>query len=258
MNIEAYLRKDYITKLVGEGKRIDGRKLDEMRSIEITKDYVSEKANGSALVKLGKTQVLVGVSIDVGEPYSDKPTSGVLTTNTELRPIADPHFELGPPRETSIELSRVVDRGIRESGAIDVDKLFIEEGKVWIVFVDIHILDNDGNLFDASGIAAITALANAKLPKYEDGAIIREETSGELPISCLPIPCTVAKINGKLVRDPIRDEEYAMDARLTVATTDAVNAMQKGGEGSFTVDEVGQVVDMAFKSNKDIVKLIKD
>lgn len=257
MNVEAYLRRDYITNLVLEGKRTDGRKFDEYRKIEITKDYVGEKAEGSALVKLGDTTVLAGVSLDVGEPYPDRPNDGVLTTSAELRPMADPRFETGPPREGSIELARVVDRGIRESGSVELDKLLIEDEKVWVVFVDLHILDNNGNLIDACGIAAITALLNTRTPKYEDGVIVRDETSGKLPVTCLPIPCTVAKIKDKLLFDSTIDEEYAMDARLTVTTTDTINAMQKSGTGSFTVDEVDQVIDLAFKNSKDIVKLVK-
>ena len=66
MEIEAYLRRDYITNLVNEGKRIDGRGFNEYREINIESGYVGDKACGSALINLGKTKVLVGVSMDVG------------------------------------------------------------------------------------------------------------------------------------------------------------------------------------------------
>ncbi|MFH1403009.1 MAG: exosome complex protein Rrp42 [Candidatus Altiarchaeota archaeon] len=257
MNIEAYLKRDYIRNIMSDGKRIDGRGFDERRNLEIEKGYVLEKADGSALVKLGGTQVLVGISMDVGEPYSDRPTSGVMTTSAELRPLASPYFESGPPREESIELARVVDRGIRESGMIDVDKLFIEEGKVWMVFIDLHMLDDCGNLLDASGIAAAAALHDCRLPKYEDGQVIRGDWKGKLPITCTPIPNTFAKIRDTIVLDPLSDEEYAMDARLTVTTTDTVNAMQKGGEGKFTIDEIEGIVDKAFENSGKIRDLVE-
>jgi exosome complex component RRP42 len=252
MNIEAYLKKDYITNIVKEGKRVDGRALDECRGIEVVKGYSSEKADGSALVKLGDTQVLVGVSMDVGEPYPDRPNLGVMITSAELRPMASPYFESGPPREESIELSRVVDRGIRESGAIDLEKLFIEEDKVWIAFIDIHILDHCGNLIDAAGLAAIAALLDCRMPKYEDDVVVRGEWSGKLPVTCTPIPVTFAKISDKIMVDPLVEEEYALDARLTVTTTDTINAMQKGGEGRLTVGEVESMVDLAFKKAGEI------
>ena len=108
MDIEGYLRGDYTKSIIAEGKRSDGRGFEEARELKVTPGYVSEKADGSAYVELGKTKVLVGISLDIGEPYSDRPTSGVMTTSNENRPMADPNFELGPPREDSIELARVV------------------------------------------------------------------------------------------------------------------------------------------------------
>ena len=257
MEIEEYLKKDYITNLINEGKRIDERKFDEYRNLEIIKGYVNEKAEGSAFVKLGSTQVLVGIKMDVGEPYSDRPNEGIMATNTELRPGASPTFELGPPRAESIELSRVVDRGIRESGAIKTDELFIEEDKVWVVFIDLHIIDHFGNLIDAAGIAAIAALLDARMPKYEDGIVIRGEWEGKLPVGRVPIPCTAAKIGKNIISDPSLYEEYAADARLTIATTDKLNAMQKGGSGTFTRDEVMNTVDLAFKNGDKIRKLVE-
>lgn len=257
MEIEAYLRKDYITNLVNEGKRIDGRKFNEYRKIDIEKNYIDEKACGSALIRLGNTKVLVGISLDVGEPYPDTPKEGVITISAELRPIASPNFELGPPREEAIEVARVVDRGIRESGSIETEKLFIEEGKVWIVFIDIHILDHHGNLIDASGIASIAALLNTKMPKYEDDKIIRGEFEGKLPMTSVPVPCTIVKIGNSLLLDPNLDEEYAMDSRITIATTDTINAMQKGGNGSFKEEEILNAIDVSFEKANEIRKLIE-
>lgn len=257
MNIEAYLKRDYVTKLLSEGKRADGRGLEDYRPLEIVKDYVGDKSSGSAYVKLGDTEVLAGISMDIAEPYSDSPTSGVMTTSVELRPIASPYFESGPPREDSIELARVVDRGIRESGCMDMDKLFIEEGKVWIVFIDLHALNHSGNLMDAFGIAAAAALKHARLPKIEDGKVVRGEWSGQLPLTSTPVPVTFNKCAGKIFLDSTADEEYAVDAKLTVTTTDTLNAMQKAGAGAYTVDEVKECVDKAFKRAGEIRKQVE-
>ncbi len=258
MNIEAYLTRDYVKNLVKEGKRLDGRGLEDMRPFDLDIGFAKEKADGSARIKLGETDVAVGISLDLGDPYSDRPNDGVMTTSVELRPIADPNFELGPPREESIELARVVDRGIRESGAIDTGKLLVEfeEGnKVWIVFIDIHILNNAGDLITAAGLAAMAALHNARMPPVKDGMVVRGEwTDEKLPITCTPVPVTVAKIGEKLVVDPIIEEEYAMDARLTVATSgETINAMQKGGGfSSLSLDEVNKVIDFAYKLGDEI------
>jgi exosome complex component RRP42 len=258
MNIESYLKGDYIKNLAAQGKRMDGRAFDQMRPLTITKGYAKDKACGSAYVKLGDTEVIAGISTDIGEPYPDQPTSGVMSTSVEFRPIAHPTFESGPPREDSIEVARVIDRGIRESGCIDFDKLFIEEGKVWMVFIDIHILNHDGNLIDAGGLAAIAALLDARMPKIKDGRPLRGEWAGKLPITCTPIPFTYHKIGSAIVMDPTADEEYAVDARLTVTTTDTINAMQKGGIGSFTADEVKYCVAQGFRRAPEIRAKIEE
>ncbi|MFH1722738.1 MAG: exosome complex protein Rrp42 [Candidatus Altiarchaeota archaeon] len=258
MNIEGYLKRDYIRNLVAQGKRMDDRAFDQIRPLFVETGYSKEKADGSAYVKLGETEVIVGISLDKGTPYPDRPNSGVLTTSAELRPIADPQFELGPPRAESIELARVVDRGIRESGAVEVDKLKIDEENVWVVFVDLHILNNHGNLIDASGIAAIAALLDTRMPKIEEGEIIRGDWTGEkLPVKCVPIPVTSAKIGKNIVVDPSLEEEYAMDARLTVATSgDSIHAMQKGDSGSLSQEDVRKIVDLSFQKGEEVRKLL--
>ena len=145
-------------------ERIDGRAFNQYREISIERDVI-RKAEGSALVKLGSTQVLVGVKMQPGEPFQDSPNRGVIITNAELVPLASPSFEPGPPTEMGIELARLVDRGVRESKALDLEALCIEPGKkVWIVFIDVHILDDCGNILDAASLGAISALLCTKVP----------------------------------------------------------------------------------------------
>ena len=103
---------------------------------------------------------MAGVKMSVGEPFRDVPDEGVLVVNTEFNPVASPEFDPGPPRAESIEVSRVTDRGIRESKCIELEKLCITAGEeVWVVNVDINVLDHDGNLIDAAALGAIAALA---------------------------------------------------------------------------------------------------
>ncbi|MEA1904820.1 MAG: exosome complex protein Rrp42, partial [Candidatus Hadarchaeota archaeon] len=152
--IVSSVKRDYIADLARQDKRADARSLDQYREISVEPGW-AKNAEGSALVKIGNTQVLAGVKLERGEPYPEVPESGVLITNAELVPLASPTFEPGRPDENAIELARVVDRGIRESGAIDLEKLVVTPGEdVWIVFVDIHVLDQDGNLIDASALAS--------------------------------------------------------------------------------------------------------
>jgi exosome complex component RRP42 len=96
------VRLKQIENLIEKGKRLDGRGLGDYRGIKVEQGII-EKAEGSARVLLGKTEVLVGVKIETGEPFPDTPNEGVLTVNAELVPLASPSFEAGPPDENSIE-----------------------------------------------------------------------------------------------------------------------------------------------------------
>jgi exosome complex component RRP42 len=238
------LMRGHLQRLVADGKRVDGRALEEQRPIHLERG-VAGNAEGSARVKLGNTDVIVGVKMDLGTPYPDTPDSGVLATSVELRPMASPTFEAGPPREGAVELARVVDRGIRESQAVDTSKLVEVPGEsVWVLFLDIHVLDYDGNLFDAASYGALAALTNTIVPaskKLED----REDFP--LPVEHRPISLTCAKIQDTLLVDPCLDEELIADARLTVVTDENgdIRAMQKGLAGSFTREEVSRIVSLS-------------
>jgi exosome complex component RRP42 len=245
-------------QLIEKSKRLDGRGLEDYREVKIEQGVI-EKAEGSARVLLGKTEVLVGVKIETGTPFPDTPNDGVLTVNAELVPLASPNFEPGPPDENSIELARIVDRGIRESKAIDTEKLCIEPGKkVFVIFVDIYVLNHDGNLIDASALAAVAALLNTKMPNYEikDGEVEIKQGYTPLPIKSRPITVTIGKINNKLIVDPWLEEEQVMDARLSMAFNDEGNicATQKGGSGYFTPQQILEGIKLIQKKAAELRK----
>ena len=238
------VRKNQIGQLIEAGKRLDGRGLTDYREFTIEEGLI-ERAEGSARIRLGKTEVLVGVKVGTGAPFPDTPNEGVLTVNAELVPLASPSFEPGPPDENSIELARIVDRGIRESKMVDSTKLCIEAGKkVFVVFVDVYVLNHDRNLIDASALAAVSALVNTKMPNYEveDGEVKIKTGYSPLPLKDHPITVTVAKINGKLVVDPWIEEEQVMEARISMAINDDGNicAIQKGCAGFFTPQQISE------------------
>jgi len=248
------IRRDHIMNLLADGKRIDGRGTSDLRSITFETGLV-ESADGSARVKIGKTDVIAGVKIVPGTPFPDTPDSGVLTTGAELIPMAHATFESGPPGEDAIELARVVDRGIRESQMIDLEKLCIEPGKkVWINFVDIYVLDFDGNLFDACNLGAVAALKSAVVPAKANGL----GDDYPMPITCTPISVTSVQIENSILVDPTLDEEKVAAARLTVTTDDNgdLRAMQKGLSGALTLDQVNTAIETSRRLGIEIRKLI--
>lgn len=252
-----------IKQMAESGKRIDNRDPNQYREIIIEKDVVTS-AEGSARVKLGDTEVVAGVKMDVGEPFPDTPNEGVLIVSAEFVPLAGPEFESGPPGEDAIELARVVDRAIRESKIMDMEKLCIKKGeKVWMVYIDIDILDDDGNLIDAASLAAIAALRSAKMPKLdEEGKVLHgEKSSKELPLKGKALSATFVKIGNAIFADPSLPEIDALDARLTVGTFDSEEgeklcSMQKGGADGFTLAEIEKIIELALKKGNELRELL--
>jgi len=238
-----------------QGVRFDERGLEDYRKLEIS-CKPSKTAEGMAVVKLGNTEVIAGIKMMIGTPFPDRPGEGVIMVNAEFLPLASPDFESGPPGIDSIELSRVVDRGIRESHAIDLKKLCIKKGeKVWIVSIDICTLNDDGNLLDASALAALLALKKTRLPGYDGEEVNYKKISDEkLPLDQEPIPVTVYKVGDVFFVDPTKEEQAKVEARLTITTLSDGNicALQKGGDSPFTLNEISNMVDLAVKKAAEI------
>lgn len=261
MNVVPEITRKSITDLINNLERVDGRDLNEYREISLETGVIS-KAEGSARVKIGNSQIIVGTKSQLGDPFPDTPKVGVIMTNSELLPMAAPEFEPGPPDEKSVELARVTDRCIRESQMVDLEKLCIVEGKkVWMIFIDLHILDYDGNLMDAAVLGAVAALLDTKIPKatvVDDEIVIDRETMEPLPIRDKALMCTFAKIGEQMVLDPSLDEEEILSARISIGMTASGNicALQKGGETPLTKEEIMNAVKVTEEKTKELMEYL--
>ena len=244
------LKKDYIYNLMLNGKRVDGRSFDQVRDI-VLETNVIDKAEGSAWVKYGATEVLVGVKLQAGAPFPDSPDEGVIITSLELNPLASPEFEAGPPKEAAIEMARVTDRGIRESGAIDLKELCITKGEeVWIIFIDIHVLNDAGNIQDASSLGAIAALMTTTVPAERTG----KGKDRAMPMKDTPLAITLVNIGGSMMVDPGLDEETVCDTKITIVSNQngSISGMQKSGNGALTEEQALQAVKMACEKAAEL------
>lgn len=260
------LTKRTLMKMFAEGKRFDGRGL--LTSRDITIEYnISNKAEGSAGVRMGKTEVVVGIKLTIDEPYPDSPDKGNLMVSGDLLPLASPRFESGPPGFEAIELLRLVDRVIRESGMIDLKKLVVKEGeKVWTVIIDIYPINDDGNLIDASTIGAIAALKTTLFPTIDaEGKIDYEKkTDKKLPLSkeIIPLSFSFFKLGNVIILDPTREEEEACDVRITFGMSRwndqyMINSCQKKGETPLTLEEIATIMDLLPKKYEELNKKLK-
>jgi exosome complex component RRP42 len=243
--VTADILTSHILDLAAQGRRVDGRGIDDYRPVTLTPGFVST-ADGSALVRIGDTSVVAGIKLEPGKPFADTPNAGVLTTNAELIPLSSPTFEPGPPQPGAIEVSRVVDRAIRAAETIDLTKLCVTPGeKSWVCYVDVHVLGHAGNLIDTALLAGVTALHHAVVPAKRFAIA---EADYPLQMEHVPIECTFVRLGDAIVVDPTFEEEQAAQGRLTVATdeTGRIVAMQKGRVGAFSPDDVKSIVRRAF------------
>ena len=243
--------QEHLKTMLTTEQRLGGRKLQEWRAITIEKNLV-KTAEGSARVRFGESEVIAGVKLSIGEPFPDTPDDGALMANMELIPLANPEFESGPPGIDAIEISRQVDKVVRESGIIDMSKLCIEKGKkVWVVSIDVIPINADGNLIDLATLASIAALQNTFFPKVDgEGKVdYTEKTKKALELENLALAVTVFKIGTKYIVDPDYEEEKVADTRITfgILDDDTLCSIQKGGTTPVMSEDVEEMVTLAIE-----------
>eukprot|EP01018_Ginkgo_biloba_P018278 Gb_25376 [translate_table: standard] len=260
--------KKFIEEALRLGQRVDGRRPFDSRRLFIK----FAREDGAAEVQLGQTHVMGIVTAQVMQPYRDRPNEGTLSVFTEFSPMADPTFEAGRPGEFAVELGRIIDRGLRESRAVDTESLCILAGKaVWALRIDLHVLDNGGNLVDAANVAALAALLSFRRLECSMGGQDGQEITIHPPeireplpliIHHLPIAVTFAFFGDGdiVVLDPIFKEEAVMGGRMTVTmnTHGDVCAVQKGGGVGVSQSEIMRCFRVASMKAADITAKLKD
>ncbi|XP_075506261.1 exosome complex component RRP45A-like isoform X2 [Primulina tabacum] len=256
--------KKFIETALLSDLRIDGRGPFDYRNVAIK----FGREDGSSEVQLGQTHVMGFVTSQLVQPYRDRPNEGTLSIYTEFSPMADHSFEIGRPGVFAVELGRIVDRGLK---AVDTESLCVVAGKwVWSIRIDLHILDNGGNLVDAANIAALVALLTFRRPDCTLGGdndqeviIHSPEVREPLPLIVhhLPVAITFAFIGseGTVVIDPSNFEEAVMGGKLTATlnTNGDVCAIQKAGGDGVIQSVIMQCLRIASVKAADITNKIK-
>jgi exosome complex component RRP42 len=259
------MQVEQIVKSIKRGERLDGRGLLDYRPISVILSPI-RKAEGSALVKLGRTQVIVGVKLELGAPFKDRPNEGVLQVHLEFVPLASPSFEPGPPDENAIEVARIIDRSLREPRAIKLEDLVIEPGRVaWVVYNDIYLIDHDGNIVDASMLASMLALATTKIPrlvKTETGQYVVDASVREtlLPVNLLVATVTLGVIENILFVDPSLEEELVADALIVLAVDEngRICGAQKRGEKGVPRKVLESALDIVVERGLQLIGFMKN
>lgn len=257
--------KGFVQKALLESTRVDGRSLDEFRKLRI--NFGSEW--GSVHVSLGETRVLAQVSCEVVTPRATRPNEGTVFINVELGPMAAPHFESGRQSDAGVQLNRILERAIKDSGCVDLESLcLVADEKVWNLRVDINVLNHEGNVIDCASIAALTALAHFKRPDVslngEEVIIhtIYERDPIPIGINHFPICVSYGIFNkGKLaVADPTYLEERVAEAKIVFGMNSygELCGIHLGGITLTSSDLLLRTATKAANRARTIVQKIKD
>ncbi len=222
-------------ELIKDGKRLDGRRFDEIRDISM-KVGVLKKASGSAYIEWGKNKVLAGVygPRELHPKFLQNPTRALLRCTYNLAPFSvDDRKKPGPDRR-SVEISKVTAEALESV-------VMVERYPNTVIDVFMEVLQADAGTRCVGLTAASLALADAGIPMKDlvsacaagkvDGEIVvdlmkEEDNYGEcdLPLAVIPRKNEVVllQMDGKLTR-----EEFDKTYRLALNGAMKVYEMQK-------------------------------
>jgi len=224
-------------KLISEdGTRIDGRKPDELRPIEI-KVGVLERADGSAYVKWGGNRILVAVyGPRAAHPrHQAIPHEALVRCRYDMAPFSPSTDRKKPgPDRRSIELSTVIEEALKPV-------IFKEMFGGTAIDIFVEVLRSDAGTRVAGITGASVALADAGIP-------IRGLVTG----------CSVGKVGDFIVLDPGHEEDMWGDGDMPVAffmETGEVTLLQ--ADGQYTYDEFQRALKLAYEGCKQVYELQK-
>lgn len=233
--------------------RTDGRKLDELRKVNITRNYLKHP-DGSVLMEMGETKVICTAMIDDKIPHFLKGSNtGWITAEYSMLPASTINRKIrestrGKLEGRSQEIQRLIGRSLRAV----VDLSVLGEKTIWI---DCDVIQADGGTRTASITGAYVALVDALNKLY-----IREE------IPYIPVSNFVSAVSVGIVEDtPILDlcygEDYKAQVDMNIVMTDNgkfVEIQGTGEEHTFSLDELEKLIKLGQNGNDKLISIQKE
>jgi exosome complex component RRP43 len=255
----------FYKKFFDEKVRPDGRPLESSRNVIITPGAIS--SDGSCIVRIGQTSFITGIRLEVGAITDSKP-NGELITKLTLPELASPKFSDKKLRDTiHAELLQHVDSFIHKSDFLDRTQLDIyvkkEKIGVWVLYLDIYCLEDDGACLDSCLLSVIGAVKNLSLPgvKVVNGDYEIDESVQAKPISLgfQPVSTTFVELDTVLLIDPTSDEEKYASTSFTITYDDKgqLRSFYKPGGSEISDEILSRCLGAAKKRTKEMIKKIE-
>jgi len=236
----------------GKLVRAGGRAATEMRPIEIVPDFISS-AEGSALIRLGETQVICTASVeDAVPPFQKGSGRGWITSEYAMIPRATAtrtprESTRGRPSGRTMEIQRLIGRALR--AVVDLEAL--GERTVWL---DCDVIRADGGTRTASVTGALVALDLA-LTQLLVHRVLKTN-----PLKDYLAAISVGIVGGEMLLDLSYGEDSSADVDMNVIMTGAgrlVEIQATAEAAPFTTDELGRLIDLARPAIQLLIALQK-
>ncbi|SCV66961.1 BQ2448_5607 [Microbotryum intermedium] len=255
----------FLHHALSQGLRLDSRQPYELRAIEL--DFL-RGSWGAVECRLGHTRVLAQVSAEIVRPLPDRPYEGFLNISSELSPMASTNHEVGRSSDEQTLVTRLLEKTLRRSECVDREALCIVAGqRVWSIRVDVHFLNDQGNLLDCASIAAITALRHFRKPDVQvvgEEVIVYSMTERVpvlLAIHHTPICLTFAFFSDDAtpLLDPSLLESQLCSGTLTLTLNaqQEICVLSKAGGAPLPADDIMKVVMIGTQRVKEVDAFIK-
>lgn len=236
-------------------KRADGRALDELRPVKITRNWI-KNAEGSCLIEFGSTRVLCVASLTEGVPrWRVGSGEGWVTAEYAMLPRSTStrsqrESVRGKIGGRTHEISRLIGRSMR--AIVDVSAL----GENTIV-LDCDVLQADGGTRTAAITGAYIALADAVKWGQEKGIIAADKAHKKV-LSDSVSAISVGIIDGVPMLDLPYEEDVRADTDMNIVMTgsgDFVEVQGTAEEVAFNRTELGALLDLAEKGCQTLTQI---
>ncbi len=232
--------------------RPDGRKPTQLRPIKIIRDF-NIYAEGSVLIEMGNTKVIVTASVDERVPPFLKGTGqGWITAEYSMLPRATESRSIrevvrGSPSGRTQEIQRLIGRSLR--GVVDLKKL--GERTLW---VDCDVIQADGGTRVASITGAFIAVADAMIKLTENGTLKQN------PLKDYVAAVSVGIVGKDVVLDLNFKEDSSARVDMNLVMTgkgEYVEVQATGEEYSFSQEQFDKMIDYGKIGIEKLIKVQK-
>ena len=247
--------------------RPDHRTPSQYRDLKISR--LTHSFNSPINVCLGNTQIFSQINAKLVSPKIERPSEGIISFQVDthhLKPMADFNSTNEALNEFRISINTILEKCLKESHALDTNILCVIPGKiVYKIIIEINIIKNDGNVFDAAVIAALSSWLSFKIPffRVKNGELYYD-TFINLTTIHMPVCVSFGIFEKKdekveFVVDNTLEEESVMKGMVSICANifGEISYMKMNTEAMIGVDEIQDLIGEVDKHVLDIHKKIK-